>query len=323
MRQTKTSPDISSGFTLVELLVVIAIIGILVALLLPAVQAAREAARRTECTNKIRQMALAVQNFETSYKHFPVIPPDGVKGESFFIKILPFIENSAMADAFDPDVEARKQLNTVFAQPLATAQCPSDTPVQVTYAQGFDASGTGTGDTAMDFKGNYGINWGTNRFKNQGLPGPFEPNKKIGFRRLLDGTSQTIMLMEMLQAPTGGPPDSEIDRRGRIWIPGSATYQISTLLLPNSERCGSSPDFDAERGCGPDIGFCLDKPDQNLSCQRTNSAGLMTLASRSNHTGLVNTAFCDGSVHLINEDIDLLAWRALSSRDGSEIVGDY
>lgn len=311
------------GFTLVELLVVIAIIGVLVALLLPAIQAAREAARRSECSNKIRQLALAVQNYESTYKKFPTIPPDGVAGQSFFIQILPFIEASTVANAFDPKVEARKQLATVFNQPEPTCQCPSDVPVQVTYALGFDPSGSGAGDTAMDYKGNYGINWGTNRFGNQGLPGPFEPNQEIGFRHLVDGTSNTLMLMEMLQAPTGGPPDSEIDRRGRIWIPGSATYQISTLLLPNATRCGGSPSFNPNEGCGPDIGFCLDKPEQKLPCQRTNNPNVMTLAARSNHPGGVNIARCDGSVRLIAEDIELPTWRALASRDGEEIIADY
>src|SRR5687767_5929818 len=166
----------SRGFTLVELLVVIAIIGVLVALLLPAVQAAREAARRSTCQNKIRQLALAVQNFESAKKHYPtsvlmpeIVNPTGNDGISFYIQILPYIEQSTVAARFNPKIQPRKQLKSVFSQPEQTMQCPSEDPVQVPFANGFDATGTGEGDTAQDYKGNYGINWGTSRFK-QSLP---------------------------------------------------------------------------------------------------------------------------------------------------------
>ncbi|MAT73347.1 MAG: hypothetical protein CMJ58_28005 [Planctomycetaceae bacterium] len=330
-----------AGFTLVELLVVIAIIGVLVALLLPAIQAAREAARRSSCQNNIRQLAIASQNYVSSYKHFPMAPPGGLDGRTFYIEILPFIEASVVADLFDPSVQPRKQLRNVFSHPEPALQCPSDEPVQVLYAQGFDASNSGTGDTAHDFKGNYGINWGTGRFvqstpvwnlvtnaNEPGQPGPFEPHVKIPFRRISDGSSNTLLMMEMIQAPTGGPPDSEIDRRARIWIPASASHQISTLLLPNSSPCGgggggrgeASATVDPKTGCGVDIGYCIDRPELGLPCSRNNNNAAQTLAARSHHPGGVQAALCDGSVRFVNDDVQLLAWRALSSREGGEVV---
>lgn len=347
------------AFTLVELLVVIAIIGVLVALLLPAVQAAREASRRSSCQNKIRQMALAVQNFESAKKHYPtsvlmpdIVNPGGNDGISFYIQILPYIESSTVAAKFNPKIQPRKQLKSVFSQPEQTMQCPSEDPVQVPYALGFDPTGTGTGDTAQDYKGNYGINWGNSRFKQDipvwdftaqadrdGLPGPFEDpvavgnkeiSRQIEVREITDGTSNTLCFLEMRQAPTGGPPDDLIDRRARLWIPASSTFQISTLLSPNSNWCGdagggrgSQVIVDPKTGCGPDLGYCIDLPNDGLPCSRSSTANTYTLASRSRHPGGVSVAMCDASVHYVREDVSLPVWRAIATRSGDEVGGEF
>jgi prepilin-type N-terminal cleavage/methylation domain-containing protein len=342
------------AFTLVELLVVIAIIGILVALLLPAIQAAREASRRASCLNKIRQLAIAVQNFESAEKHYPVatdmpdiINPTGNDGISFYIQILPYIEQSTIADLYDPNIQPRKQLAKCFSTPEPTMQCPSDEPVQVPYAQGYTpvnpATGFGTGDTAQDYKGNYGINWGTGRFDLDVLvwdletasnrpakPGPFENPEKVGnkevakrirVKQVTDGTTHTLMFLEMRQAPTGGPPDAMIDRRARLWIPASGTFQISTLLSPNSTRCDASNLVDAARGCGPDVAYGLDI--DGLPCFRGATVPNYTMASRSRHPGGVSVALCDASCRFVSNDVDVRLWRGLGSRAGGEIAGDF
>jgi prepilin-type N-terminal cleavage/methylation domain-containing protein len=348
------------GFTLVELLVVIAMIGILVALLLPAIQAAREASRRSSCQNKIRQLAIAVQNFESAKKHLPaaVDSPEGKSGGnegiSFYIQILPYIEQSTIADLYDPNIQPRKQLAKCFSTPEPTMQCPTDEPVQVLFAQGYTppdpATGLGTGDTAQDYKGNYGINWGTSRFDQDelvwdfaaqanrpGLPGPFENTEVVGtganarevpqrikIKQITDGTTKTLLFMEMRQAPTGGPSegDAGIDRRARLWIPASSTFQISTLLLPNSGPCGSGLSVDAKTGCGRDIGFCIDRAADGLHCMRSNTASQYTLAARSRHPSGVSVALCDASVRFVADDVDIQIWRGFGSRAGQEIGGE-
>jgi prepilin-type N-terminal cleavage/methylation domain-containing protein/prepilin-type processing-associated H-X9-DG protein len=352
-----------TAFTLVELLVVIAIIGVLIALLLPAIQAAREAARRSSCQNNIRQLAIAVQNYESGRREYPTaesVPPgmtnpQGNDGISFYIQILPYIESSTVAKLFNPKIQPRKQLKTVFSRPEPTMQCPSDTPVQVPYALGYDPTGV-TGDTAQDYKGNYGINWGNSRL-DQSLPvwdftiqanreggaGPFElpiktnpavpsspvVSRPIAIREITDGTSQTRLFLEMLQAPTGGPPNSEIDRRARLWIPASGTYQISTFLVPNSSACpgsggrGGSAVVDSKTGCGPDYASCIDRPEIGLPCADANTASQFTLASRSHHSGGVNVAMCDAAVKFVSDDVDLQTWRAISTRSGDDIPSQF
>ena len=123
-----TNRRVSCGFTLVELLVVIAIIGILVALLLPAIQAAREASRRSSCSNKIRQLSIAVQNYESAMKRLPsacempdsIVTPTGNDGISFYIQILPYIEASNLKDLYDENMQPRKQLAKVFSSRWCT-----------------------------------------------------------------------------------------------------------------------------------------------------------------------------------------------------------
>jgi prepilin-type N-terminal cleavage/methylation domain-containing protein len=354
MRSTQKT----AAFTLVELLVVIAIIGVLVALLLPAVQAAREASRRSTCQNKIRQLAIAVHNYESAHNELPTaesVPPGmanpgGNDGISFYIQILPYIEGSTTFQRFNHKIQPRKQLATVFGYPEPTMQCPSDEPVKVTYALGFDPMGA-NGDTAQDYKGNYGLNWGNSRLdatkpvwdftagaNRPGGPGPFEMprsissapgspmvSRPVAIREITDGTSQTLLFLEMLQAPTGGPPNSEIDRRARLWIPVSGTVQISTFLVPNSKPCGSAGGregqaiVDPKTGCGPDLAACIDRPELGLPCVDETDADLFTLASRSHHPGGVSVANCDSSVKFVREDVDLATWRAVATRAGDDI----
>ena len=283
----------AGAFTLVELLVVIAIIGILVALLLPAVQAAREAARRTKCLNNLKQLGLANQMHHDSFGYLPVEPRgSGTKDLMIMLQLLPYMEGSNLKDVYDPEIRASQQTE-LFAHEEPMFQCPSDE----TYFMIVAADGAG------DRKANYGINFG---FGNLGQlkaqparRGPWWLGKQIQFRRIIDGLSNTMLMMEMIQVPSEG---SLNDRRARIWVLNSAAYQLSTVYAPNTSE--------------KDVTKCDPANDHiGAPCERNNRNydDSVLLSSRSRHPGGVMVSFCDGSAKLINDDVELEVWRADST----------
>lgn len=300
------------GFTLVELLVVFAVIGVLVSLLLPAVQSAREAARRSACLNNLKQLGLALQNFHAQHNRLP----PGNEGHRdpgkpftpFVVYVLPHLEEGARFNLYDFGRDWNNQLPEVTAQingPIAVYQCPSD--------DGYVMWET-TEDTFLDHKGNYGLNWGQYRYADQLNNGrysptddarraPFAAGYGARFGEITDGLSQTLAMMEMLQAPS--EPGDPVDRRGRVWNHVPGCYQISTFLEPNSEE--------------GDRTFCWDRPELALPCRTSSTIeDLMYLGARSRHPGGVDSAFCDGSATFVSQDIDAAAWQAFASKDGGE-----
>jgi len=203
------------GFTLVELLVVIAIIGILVALLLPAIQAAREAARRTQCINNIRQLGIGLQNYHDALKTFPPSIQFDENGRppqyqldhyaNWAILVLPYIEQSALYDAFDLSVPISAPINrTARGTPLEAMRCPSDSGDDTPFA-GIHAN---EGDNWA--RGNYAANGSLGGYFNHpgiGAAGPDAPfwvnpftkgvmgaNVALRISQITDGTSHTILL---------------------------------------------------------------------------------------------------------------------------------
>ncbi len=333
------------AFTLVELLVVIAIIGILVALLLPAVQSAREAARRTSCKNQMRQHGIAMMNFHDSHKSFPPgvgYDSNGTAATSddiyhpFCVFTMPYMEEGSRFALYNQKVSWNKQPLAVLQQiatALPTWQCPSD---EARFMLNAVNDGTNSADT-KDAKGSYGLNYGSFRYNDsyddQALTGQtaaFDPQKdenrgvfffvnrgsgatavRKGFgakiSQITDGTSKTLAMMELIQAPSEDP--GMVDRRGRIWNGEVATtYQVMTQFTPNSSE-GSS-----------DRGTCIDRPDQGLPCLTSGADATSYLTSRSRHPGGVNVVMCDASVQFISDDIDSLAWKSASTRNGGETV---
>ena len=292
------------GFTLIELLVVIAIIAVLISLLLPAVQSAREAARRAQCVNNLKQIGLALHNYHDTWGRFPmgsvqVATPNGAYRRPFLASLMPFIEQQNLFNSYNYDLSFEQPANiTTRATIISTFTCPTD-------QQQIFVNNAGT---VTDVKGSYGVNWGQNVYANQVLAAPFGLNYGATLAELLDGTSQTYLMAELIQTPhPTGQPVSVIDRRGRIWSDQPSSHQISTKLGPNS--------------LAPDYGACWPNSVPKTPCTRnTGDSDNHYIGSRSYHPGGVNGLLGDGSVRFFKDSIDLTTWKALSSRAGGEVI---
>jgi len=341
-RTNRIAKWLSPGFTLVELLVVIAIIGVLVALLLPAVQSAREASRRSDCINKLHQLGIALHNYEGAKKRLPPgivgydphknnIPsygpsdPVDVPEAPFVAFVLPYLEEANLYAAYDFTRDVQKQYNDpnnqVVGKLMPSFQCPSD--------ERQDASAC-SGAVNEDWKGNYGINWGAYiALCQRPKPGPtaelgaadsdcpappalfhvapFHIEFGAKFAQITDGLSNTLAMMEMVQTPAEG--GGVCDRRSRIWCEKPGCYTLMTRNTPNSKNRD-------EGNCRNDL---LDAPCNDLPNQATARVASHN-ASRSRHPSGVNILLCDSSAHFVNDNVDLEVWRALSTMAGDEVV---
>lgn len=327
-------PRRARGFTLVELLVVIAIIGVLVSLLLPAVQAAREAARRNACSNNVKQLTLSVLNYETSIGYLPPgavgrlaekvdhsYPGAHTYRMPFISYLFGYIEDNSRAALWDHSESRFNQPREVLG-PINVMLCPSDEVF--IFADGVEA------------KGNYGVNWGMNTFGFQSanidasgkvadntLPyAPFwfvkggsqEPgaqNKAVKLRQISDGLSNTLCLIEMRQVISGEGAD--FDRRGRIWNDDISSYQITTKYEPNSE----TPDFGK---CSTSAAVITESKAQGVPCTNRDGANFGHMSARSLHPGGVTASLCDGSVRFITNDIDVEGvWQPMSTMNLAEL----
>jgi prepilin-type N-terminal cleavage/methylation domain-containing protein/prepilin-type processing-associated H-X9-DG protein len=285
-----SKPSVRPAFTLIELLVVIAIIGILVALLLPAVQAAREASRRSSCTNNLKQIVLGMHNYHDTFKVFPA---GGVSAENFvsgFASVLPFLESGSLYDQYDFNLYYTDPYNqAVSEQLIPTYLCPSmtlprkipDTACGETGAPTSYLLSEGSDDYMKQGDGVFTLVWPSLGYNNQ----------PVRMADILDGTSTTMAV-------------------------GETTYDMKNYLWPGSSPCAGQVKYGTARWVVgyPKVSMGTTLLPFNLHASAGNGG------YQSMHPGGVNFAMSDGSVRLVAEGIEAAALSALATRSGAEVV---
>ena len=326
----------ASGFTLVELLVVIAIVGILIGLLLPAVQAAREAARRITCCNRMKQIGLAVHNYESTFRMFPpafLLNRDVQTRGSWSIhgRILPFIEQENLGDRIRLDVDWHKQVDSgVPATRINVYICPNEPNDFPRYR----------GGKPYVHPINYGFNFGSWRVydpvsRRKG-DGAFQTDRATKFGHLLDGASHTLCASEVkaytpyirnavidpgeaiprdvgffdgMGAELKLGPDVESNTGHSVWPDGRVHHSgFTTVFTPNT--------FVPYRHQGKVYDVDFSSWQEGRSFSRTTYAAV---TSRSYHPNLVNAVLMDGAVTSISDAIDPFVFRGMGSAAGSEV----
>jgi prepilin-type N-terminal cleavage/methylation domain-containing protein/prepilin-type processing-associated H-X9-DG protein len=293
------------AFTLVELLVVIAIVGVLVALLLPAVQAARESARRTECANNLRQWTVATHLYHDAHRRLPIGARSHPR-QTWVMHLWSFIEQSTLAmrnrleqDFLIPPATIPYTLNGLTGQYVSLYYCPSDS--------------AGSDQTVGEFqrrRGNYVVNWGNVshlfRLDVEGnapfsyIEGDAKNPRRTQLSDITDGVSNTLMMSETLRAWS----DKDNDWRGDIQN-NQGVFRFHTRMLPNT----SEPD----RIKSP---WYRHTDDPAMPVTQATYNDPEKSAARSRHPGGVNTSMCDGSLHFIADEIDLQTWKEMGSMNG-------
>lgn len=309
--------DVKRGFTLVELLVVIAIIGILIGMLLPAVQQVREAARRTQCANNIRQIALGLLNYESARMKLPpsgrvLIDGTGTDRRSWFADVVPFVEQSAISQEYAQLFRSGFSGTSYSSLPdeITDARvplfiCPSDPNSGKIHIHPNASNSQG-------FHGSYVVCSGNKEMKTNGNPetsrmqnGVMYPIEETGLGEIADGTSNTILLSELINTPFEGTEDVTLfDVRGRYHNGTHTGTGFTCLFRPNSK----DPNGDL---------FRFGNPTFRQFAPMDEDTQTTIVSARSYHSGGgVNVARVDGSVSFESEDISLNVWQELGSRAG-------
>jgi len=349
-----------SGFTLIELLVVIAIIAVLIALLLPAVQSAREAARRAQCTNNLKQLGLAVHNFESTNGKFPdgqgPVPTDpasvGFIRASIQAQILPYLEQSALYSTFNLvlDVNSNPENDTARCQQMAAFNCPSDPAMtrmagSVVYGASTGQLGTSNYFGSIGATANQLYNTATATSEtNQSRLGIFNMQmdlsggslatnpkfrsamSKITIASVTDGTSNTAMFSEIRKSPlTSGSPATDKDQIHRYTGTWDPVVDNWTPRLPDCDtNTANNVTYRGQqyyRATQFLHTYSHTVPPNYKGFDCMDTyASVGHIAARSYHSGGVNVGMADGSVRFVKDSVNIDTWRAIGTRAAGEVI---
>ncbi|QDU12339.1 Type II secretion system protein G precursor [Gimesia maris] len=319
------------GFTLIELLVVIAIIAILIALLLPAVQQAREAARRSQCKNNLKQLGLALHNYESTHR---VFPPGGLGYPyvwSAHAHLLPFVDQANLQNQFNYDVPPLNAFNsgtfdatqvgnndTAARVRLPLMVCPSDkdaVPGSDYAGISYPAcAGSGLNGSATTDDGSI-----------SNADGVIFSQSQIRFRDVTDGTSNTVAFGEQLMGDGQNTAPPTGNYRFRV-----VELSAGTQTTPAVCTAAAAPAWSGQRGAKWVNGHLADTMynhwygpnSSNPDCQN-GYHNYALVSARSAHVGGVHVTLVDGSCRFVGENINTDLWRALATRAGGEVIGEY
>lgn len=346
MRFLRFAPRRNHGFTLIELLVVIAIIAILVALLLPAVQQAREAARRTSCKNNMKQLGLALHNYHDTHRCFP---PSGVKNNaggtstqewSAQAFILPFLEGGNIYSQINFGVGYGHSSNVspihVKALRIPVLICPSDAN---------DSARVDSAGVAEHYPLSYAVSRGIYELYNSSTRydggAAFKYNDVTRMRDFTDGSSNTLAISEVkcktprvhdwneISTTVATAPSNPLglgtiggsfsSANGHTeWVSGNSIHSgFTTTFTPNTKIPYTSS------GVEYDLSVSGTREVNAGGASPYDVATYAVIPSRSYHTGIVNSLLVDGSVRSVSENINLTTWRNLGQRQDGNVLGEF
>lgn len=337
------------GFTLIEILVVIAILGILIGLLLPAVQTAREAARRIQCRNHLKQIGLAMNSYHGTHGAFPpgrlrsLVDGQG-RCFSAYAHLLPYLDANVLFNQtnFQANPDDPATNGTALSQTIAYFLCPSDSH-QILQ------SNTVNGVIVNSAVHNYPLSTGTTyplSPRNPGrvpVTGVFFENSRVGFASITDGSSNTVCISETVKSE-GGPStwDGFSPTNGFVLTAGNDNATVGPELTDYATQC-HQPGLRLQQTRGsrwlygapghsmynhmrppndPDVD-CRGGLPHSIRSNHWWDRLSLNVAARSRHPGGVNALFCDGHVAFVKNSIDPSVWIALGSRSGGEISAPF